>query len=518
LNILIIDDNLADRRLLCLFLEDAAPSIEITEAENATDGIELIRAHTYDCVFLDYMLPDMDGIDLLKEIHDPIAEMAPHPIVMLTGIGNEAIIIDALNYGAQDYLTKNNLSPDTLMSAISKARHVFNIKKEQNETKAQLNQSQKIEALGKLTGGIAHDFNNILTIVIGNARLIKDSVKSDDYSKEKTEKRIDAIDRAAQRGASLVQHLMVFSHQRSLNPTPLNMNHVLHDIEDLLRRTIGSNIKVRINADENLWATCIDEAQLEHMVINFCANARDAMPDGGDVKITTSNIILDLERSTELGLKQGEYVHLSIADNGSGIPDDVMDRIFEPFFTTKDAGKGTGLGMSMAHSFIKDCGGEIAVHSQKDEGTTFDIYFPKAEHEIKEEETNIKFTPKSGRETILVVEDEPEIRELAVSVLREQGYTIIETGDADVAIEILADPDVEIEMLFTDIVLESDINGIQLAARALVLRPELKVLFTTGFIKGEVPDMNLLDEYTVLNKPYNPNDLLQEIQKTLEEA
>lgn len=516
--VLLIDDDLTDRTLFRYIAHETAMDLEIDEASNGTQGLERIKAHEYDCVFIDYMLPDIDGIDLLKKIYNPETELAPFPVVVLTGQGHESIIIDAIQYGAQDYLTKNHLTPDSLMMAIEKARHVFNIKRNQNETKLKLNHSQKLEALGKLTGGIAHDFNNILTIILGNTRLMQDILENDEFEQEGFLRKSKTIEKAAERGADLVEHLMAFSHHRSLNPEPSDLNNLLNSMGDLLKRTIGQAVTILNNFADDLWLTNLDPAQLEHMVINISANARDAMPDGGTLSLQTYNTSIPSNRAQKLNISPGDYVCLSITDTGIGISKEIQDKIFDPFFTTKEVGKGTGLGMSTAYGFIRECGGTIEINSRLGQGTEFIIYFPKSSSEevSKLSITETKVTITDGQETILVVEDEEEIKNLAAMILKGHGYTVLQASDASEALEILQDENQHLDLLFTDIMMPGEMNGVQLAARALVLRPNIPILFTTGYIQASIPDVNLLSEYTILNKPYKPDALLQEIQKALQ--
>ena len=516
MDILIIDDDNVDRMLFKNFIKDADPSINVIEAENGKDGLQKIEDGAYDCIFLDFLLPDTDGISLLKQIHNPATDLGPCPIVLLTGQGQESIFTQAIKFGAQDYLIKNNLFSNNIMPVIEKARRVYNIKQSQNETKVKLNQSLKIEALGKLTGGIAHDFNNMLTIILGNIRLLKDDIQDENIDKEVHLKKLETIQKTAQRGADLVQHLMVFSHQRDLKPEPTNINILIHEAQDLLERTIGQAVKIHLNFDDNLWLTDIDQSQLEHMIINITANARDAMPDGGQLDIKTENIEIDSAKAEKLQISEGPYVLLSITDNGTGIPEDIKEKVFDPFFTTKKAGKGTGLGMSIAYGFVRDCHGTINIISKADEGTTFEIYFPKSDQElIVEKDDSTKPLPQGNSETVLVVEDEEEIKEIAVQILEKNGYKTLQASNADDALTILTKSKQHIDLLFTDVVMPGEINGAQLALRALDMRPNLNILFTTGFLKTSIPDKKLFNEHALLDKPYRPSTLLREVKKAI---
>lgn len=513
MKILIIDDSTNDATIISLYIKEIEPSAEITQIELGKESIPLIRSNDYDCVFLDYRLPDINGLELLKEIHDVSTGLCPHPMVMLTGMGDESLMVQALEYGVQDYLTKGNITPDTLLLAITKAKHVYAIKKSDNETKDKLSHSQKLEALGKLTGGIAHDFNNILAIISGNCHLLDNPQNK---LSEDVTKKIKTIRRAANRGADLVEHLMVFSRHRQLKPKSTCINDVIENMLELLERTIGKTISVTTDLQADLWYAHIDKSQLEHMMINFSANARDAMPEGGDLKISTQNIKINKSRANKLDIKSGDYACMTIQDNGSGISKDIIDKIFDPFFTTKDSGKGTGLGMSIAYGFAKDSGGTIEAISKINQGSKFNIFFPRSSAPEEEQETKKPdVIDHEGHGTILVVEDEEDLNDIALTILEAQGYNVLRAYNADEAMLILLNDAQKIDLLFTDIVMPGDMNGIQLAVKALKLKPTLNILFTTGFIKGSIPDHDLLKQHIVLDKPYNPNNLLATIQKVL---
>ncbi len=489
------------------------PSAEITTATTGKESIPLIQSNDYDCIFLDYRLPDINGLDLLKKIHNPSTGLCPYPVVMLTGMGDESLMVAALEYGVQDYLTKNNITPDTLLLAITKAKHIYAIKQSDNETKDKLSHSQKLEALGKLTGGIAHDFNNILAIISGNCHLLDDP---NNNFPDHISKKIRTISKAANRGANLVEHLMVFSRHRQLKPKSTCINTVIENMLELLERTIGKTITVNADLQDQLWYAYIDGSQLEHMMINFSANARDAMPNGGDLAIITTNVTLNPSEANRLNIKPGDYACLTIQDNGSGISEDVIDKIFDPFFTTKDMGKGTGLGMSIAYGFAKDSGGTIDAISKLGEGAKFNIYFPRSapptEHQ---KDVQSEVTDHKGQGTILVVEDEEDLNDIAVAILTKQGYEVLRAYNADEAMLILLNEAQRIDLLFTDIIMPGEKNGTQLVLSALKLKPKINVLFTTGFIKSDVPNHDLLKTYNVMDKPYKPNDLLLMVQKIL---
>lgn len=516
MNILLIEDSPIDLAIIKSIIHKANPSITIETADNGAKGLALIKRGMFDCIFIDYRLPDINGIEILKKIYNAQTDLPPYPTIILTGDSDRTIFKESMKYGAQDYLRKDNISPDIMLFAIEKARYTFKVKLEKHDISQKYEHSQKIEAIGQLTGGIAHDFNNLLTVILGNTQLLSEYIRRKYDDDQHCQKKLKTVQRAAQKGADLVQHLMTFSRHRNMAHVRTNINDTITKMQDLMVRTIGQTAQIHNDLDDTLWACDIDPFELELLIINMSANARDAMPDGGIITIKTKNTPLNMQEAQRLNLPEGPYICLSISDTGTGIPDNIKDKIFTPFFTTKEIGKGTGLGMSISHNFVQNCKGAIDVISTPRQGTTFDIYLPQSTQEttiVKEEEQELNIV--QAHETILITEDENDILELAITILENNSYKILKATNAQQAIDILANPDTHIDLLFTDIIMPGDMNGVQLAIRALVLRPDIKILFTTGFIKSSIPDIKLLDEYTVLNKPYQKNELLHTVQTVL---
>lgn len=516
--ILVVDDSEEDRFTLRHRLRKPEHQIDVIEAETAQDAFDIIKANTdISCLFLDYMLPDMDGIMMLKQIYDRSTDTCGFPVVMLTGQGSEAVMSDAIRFGAQDYLVKDHITTDALYIAMYKANEIFELKQNKYEAQARLERSQKMEAMGNLTGGIAHDFNNLLTIMIGNVVLLQDMLTSDPVDTEKCLERVDTIDRASKRGADLVRQLMVFSRQRSLDPSPVDINSLLTDLESLLLYSLGGGVELHSELDDDIYIVDLDASQFENAIINMAVNARDAVPDEGVFTLKTSNVSLDVEDAESLGITVGEYVRLDVLDNGSGIKDDLLQNIFDPFFTTKEVGKGTGLGLSMVYGFVKDSGGGIDVKNSEDGGACFSLYFPKSvrANTLKPEDVEIKRHRRKAEGTILIVEDEPEIRALNSDLLWAQGYKVVEAASGDEGLALLQQNLDSVDLIFTDIVMPGEMNGVQMVARAQVLKPEIKFLFTTGYAKGAIPDMALAEAYDILNKPFKPDDLLDHLDRIM---
>jgi signal transduction histidine kinase len=391
------------------------------------------------------------------------------------------------------------------------------------EAEATLRQAQKIESVGQLTGGIAHDFNNMLTIINGNLDTIKRRIKSGkvgDLSKP-----VEAALQGAQNAAKLTHRLLAFSRQQPLDPSPLNLNTLVSGISELLARTVGESIRVETVLSTGLWMTLADSNQVENAVLNLAVNARDAMPNGGTLTIETANVYLDDLYASKFGdLKPGQYVQLSVTDTGTGISKELLDRIFEPFFTTKGPGLGTGLGLAMVHGFVKQSGGHVRVYSEVGEGTAVKLYLPRWQGDNARTSAaprglnniaNETQVPAQAGESILLVEDDAGVRDYAVGVLEELGYRVHATESAEKALSVLQGID-RVDLLFTDVVLGGKLSGRQLADEVKRLRPELPILFTTGYTRNPIVDQGRLDSgVSLLNKPYTQRDLSFKIRSIL---
>lgn len=377
LEILVIDDNRIDREAIRRGLKslNLGDKTVIHEADNGRTGLEFIRGRNLDCVFLDYRLPDMDGITLLRQLYDPAIDHLKSPVVMLTGQGSEAIMLEALRLGAQDYLLKENITPGALNIALKKAREIFDLKRSRHRAEEQLHHMRKLEAVGQLTSGIAHDFNNLLTVVLGNLHLLKEKVSGNQarVDAEYVLKKIATMETVARNGADLIRRLMVFTRQRPLQLRVVNVNDCIADTFEILKRTLGETIKVESAAAPGAWPVLMDAEEFGNVLINLAVNARDAMPQGGRLFIGTENIQVAASKE----MQAGDYTLVTVTDTGTGMTPEIAQRIFEPFFTTKPVGEGTGLGLSMAYGFVRQSNGHISVESAPGRGTTFRIYLPR---------------------------------------------------------------------------------------------------------------------------------------------
>ncbi|MFZ0423949.1 MAG: PAS domain-containing protein [Xanthobacteraceae bacterium] len=351
------------------------------------------------------------------------------------------------------------------------------------KTQEALRQAQKMEAIGQLTGGIAHDFNNLLAGISGSLELLERRLAEGRLAG--VERYIVSAQSSTRRAAALTQRLLAFSRRQTLDPKPTNVNRLISGMEDLIRRTVGPAIDVEVVGAGGLWATKVDSSQLESALLNLCINARDAMPKGGRITIETANKWLDERAARERELPPGQYVSLCVTDNGAGMTPDVISHAFDPFFTTKPLGQGTGLGLSMIHGFVRQSGGQVRIYSELGKGTTMCLYFPRfiGPADEVDQSATIAVTDSAAGESILIIDDEPTIRMLMMEVLEEAGYVVMEAGDGAAGLKILQS-DARIDLLITDVGLPGGLNGRQVADAARMNRPDLKVLFITGFAEN----------------------------------
>jgi signal transduction histidine kinase len=381
---------------------------------------------------------------------------------------------------------------------------------------SQLRQAQKMEALGQLTGGIAHDFNNMLGVIMGAHDLVMRRIKKGDFAIERF---LNAAAVATERAAMLTQRLLAFARQQPLSPQPLDANKMIGSMSDLLHSTLGEHIHIETVAAAGLWTTHADPQQLENAILNIAINARDAMPDGGNLTIETANAHLDDAYCRENPeVHPGQFVMIAITDSGVGMPPEVAARAFDPFFTTKSVGKGTGLGLSQVYGFVKQSQGHIKVYSEPGAGTTVKIYLPRLIGDAKEiSRTNLDPVRTGNRsEVVLVVEDDALMRRLTVDALHELGYTVFESENAAGALATL-DRVADVTLLFTDVVMP-DVNGKKLADEAVRRRPGLKVIFTTGYSANAVVHGGVLDRGVhFISKPFALDQLAAKVRSVLDE-
>ncbi len=536
--ILLADDNADMRDYVVRLLR---PGYEVEAVGDGQAALRAAMANPPDLILSDVMMPRMDGFGLLAGIRAD-RKLRDLPVVLLSARAGEEARVEGLDGGADDYLVKpfsarellarvrSNLELARLRQEARDALQLANEKLEQrvaeeiaHRTQAEesLRQSQKMEAIGHLTGGVAHDFNNLLTVIGGGVETLQRMLATVPLGSDEVRVRraLGMIAQGATRAATLTHRLLAFARRQTLDPRPLDANKLVAGMSELLRRTLGESVALETVLAGGLWRTALDANQLENALLNLAVNARDAMPNGGKLTIETANTYLDeAYAAAHDDVAVGQYVMIAVSDTGLGMDERILERVFEPFFTTKDIGQGTGLGLSQVYGFIKQSNGHVKLYSEEGQGTVVKLYLPRLlsgrpEGKVKTEETRV---PNGQGETVLVVEDEPAVREHSVASLRELGYRVLAASDGHAAMRVLA-REAEIAVLFTDVGLPGGMTGRQLAEAARVLRPELKVVYTTGYARNAIVHGGVLDPGTeLLPKPFSYAALAAKIRTVLD--
>ncbi|MER2268333.1 GAF domain-containing protein [Methylobacterium oxalidis] len=443
-----------------------------------------------------------------------------HERLMVGLAGQAAIAIDnaQLFRAAQRELEERRRAEEKLRDLNETLeRRVADEVAERVRTEEALRQSQKMEAVGQLTGGLAHDFNNLLTGISGSLELLQSRVAQGRVGE--IDRYVTAAQGASRRAAALTQRLLAFSRRQTLDPKPTDVNRLIHEMEELIRRTVGPAQEVVVKGAADAWPTLVDPNQLESALLNLCINARDAMPEGGRITIETTNHCLDARDARAHDLAPGAYLSLCVTDTGSGMIPEVVARAFDPFFTTKPLGQGTGLGLSMIYGFVRQTGGHVRIDSEPGAGTTICLYLPRFQGVLVADGAPPERAdaPRAGQgETVLIVDDEPSVRMLVTDVLEELGYAAIEAADGAAGLKILQSR-VRVDLLVTDVGLPGGMNGRQVADAARVTRPDLKVLFITGYAENALVGNGFLEPgMQVLTKPFVMETLTARIREMIE--
>jgi signal transduction histidine kinase len=443
----------------------------------------------------------------LRRITDTLKRNDPKPI--------ERLCWDHSEFGEMARTTRKFFEQrDNLVREMEERRATEEaLRKSEDE----LRHSQKMEAVGRLAGGVAHDFNNLLTAIIGYAELIATRTSSNSLAKQNAE----LIRKAGEQAAALTRQLLAFSRKQILQPKVIDLNALVLEMEKLLRRVIGERFDLQSHPEARNGRVKADPSQLEQVVLNLGVNARDAMPRGGKLIIRTENITLDRKTAPQIAtsLTEGDYVVLSVTDTGAGMDEETKSHIFEPFFTTKGPGKGTGLGLATVYGIVRQTGGGISVESELGKGSTFRIYLPQESAPIDISRTSLTPIEKSDNfETVLVVEDEDIVRELVCEVLEDQGYNVFCARDGIEALDLAAEFDGEIHLLVTDVIMPQ-MNGHELVEKLSELRPEMKILYVSGYSDHEIGDHGTLDpRHELLQKPFTPQTLARKIREVIREG
>ena len=489
-------------------------------------AVEVARQIDATVVLVDLRMPGgLDGFAVIARLkaHPDTQDI---PVILLSSEDDPDIKAKAFAVGASDYMVK---WPDP-RELVARVRHhsgaciarrerdeaFASLRRSQEQLAASqsaLQQAQKMEAIGQLTGGVAHDFNNVLQIIGGNLQLLKLVGNLNEAARARVEMALSGVER----GAKLASHLLAFARRQPLQSVVIDPGHLLREMDDMARRVLGASTLVRTEIAHGLGSTMIDPNQLNNVLLNLVINARDAMPDGGTLTIRGANI----DRGDELPpeVPDNDYVMLEIADTGKGMPPEVLRRAFEPFFTTKPTGQGTGLGLSMAYGFVKQSGGEIVLHSEQGKGSSVRIYLPRSRSApVASDEPSSHLPLAGGLETILVVEDEADVRSSTCGILSVLGYEVLEAGSAAEAAEII-ESGRHIDLVFTDVIMPGPVSSLQLGEIVRHHLPECQVLYTSGYAEGVLAHEGKLDSSVhLLQKPYHPDALSARIRHLLRRA
>ena len=377
----------------------------------------------------------------------------------------------------------------------------------------QFRQLQRMDAVGRLTGGVAHDFNNLLAIIHGNSELLRERLEDGSDAATMT----DDVIGAAARGAELVRRLLAFARMQHLEPESIDLNARLQNVLGLLQRALGENVTLRVKTAKKLWPATVDPTQVDDALVNLAINARDAMPEGGTLSIETQNVALDEDyAASHVEVAPGDYVMLAVSDTGCGMTPDVIARAFEPFFTTKVEGQGTGLGLSQVFGWVKQSRGHIKIYSEVGHGTTVKLYLPRAGKQSAGKQAEAETVTPKGDEMILVVEDNPNVRKTVVRQLHDLGYKTVEAESGAQAMQLVKGG-LAFDLLLTDVVMPGGITGYQLADQLRIDRPDLKVLFSSGYTELAAAGEDLARKDPLLSKPYRKQDLGRTIRAILDE-
>jgi two-component system, cell cycle sensor histidine kinase and response regulator CckA len=513
IRILVVDDDPQARALIEMALADARFRPVLDVAANVRSGLDRIRQDQHDIYLIDQQLPDGTGIELITQAR---ARGAHKPFILLTAHGSGALDEEASIAGASDYVEKHLVTAQLERSIryVLRAWQAMQLLHDRDE---QLRHAQKMEAIGRLAGGVAHDFNNLLTAIIGYTDLVAEHL--DESSAMRRD--VNEIRKAADRGAALTRQLLSFSRKQFLTPSVLDLNETVSDLLQMLPRAIGEHIRTTVRLAPDLARVRADVSRMEQVLVNLALNARDAMPDGGELTIETSNVTLTEPRlrAEGLGLKPGFYVMLSIVDTGMGMDPGTRERAFEPFFTTKPQGKGTGLGLATVYGIVDQSGGGISLESGPGLGTLVRIYLPATTAtEVPRPEPVVQISRDAGNETVLLVEDNDAVRDLAAKALRRRGYTVYEARDAEAALQWMRTSKVKPHLLLTDVVMPG-LSGPNLAARLVQLNPQLRVLYMSGYTDDvSAVQGSFWAGVPLLQKPFTPAALAERVRVALDSS
>jgi two-component system, cell cycle sensor histidine kinase and response regulator CckA len=509
--LLVVEDNPGDARLLReMFVDGDSRNTELTHVSCMIDAEKFLAERAVDIILLDLGLPDAQGLEAVRRAH----AAAPHvPLVVLTGLDDESIAVQALQQGAQDYLIKGRIDAHGLLRALRYAKERKTMEDAGKAAENQLLQAQKVESLGRLAGGIAHDFNNLLFAVQGYAELLSQDLGSKDPARldpAHLQLSVDEISHAAERATALTAQLLAFSRRQIVTMNVLDVNAAVAKIEPMVRQLIGEDLRLIVNLDPGTGHILADGGQIDQILVNLVVNARDAMPDGGTVTIESGNADFDqVAAMGRDGITPGSYVFIAVRDTGIGMDHATRDHMFEPFFTTKAVGRGTGLGLATTHGIVSQAGGHISVASEPGTGSAFTLFFPRVEGAADERMPAAAATVV-GAGRVLVAEDDPAVRDITTRFLQRAGYDVhaVAGGNEAMAAARLVAP---FDALVTDVVMPN-MSGIELAERMMDQYPHVGVVLLSGHTTQSRELTHATERgATFLLKPVTSTQLLQAV-------
>ena len=510
LRLLIVEDSEDDAALLLRELGRGGYDVIHERVDTPGALISALDLQKWDLVISDHSMPHFSGIDALHILRSRGSRI---PFIFVSGTIGEETAVSALKDGAQDYVMKTNLK--RLVPAVQRELREVEDRQERERLERQVQQLHKFEMIGRLAGGIAHDFNNVIGAILGWAEICSQEAQPGTVLRERLQKIIDQADRAT----GLTSQLLSFARKQFLQPKRIDLNMHVSQSTDLLRRIIGAHIAIRIQTAPDLQVTFADPSQIDQVLMNLCLNARDAMPEGGQLILETRNMEITEEYCRVATYAQpGSYVLLSVSDTGTGMETETLEQIFEPFFTTKELGKGTGLGLATVYGIVKQHGGFLNVESAPGKGTTFHIYFPASSGTADPREAQSDAKPRKGTETILLAEDHDGLRQSAQEMLEGLGYRVLLAANGIEAVKLFKEHSDSVDLVVLDIVMPG-LSGPNAYLQMASIRPDLKAVFTTGYTSEAASLTSLIDKgAALLQKPYSQRSIGLKIRDVFEAA